>query len=136
LRFTLSHKVARKQGQVAAIDARAATGSLLQAAAPKASQVAAQRGQRINSRDLTRFHPFDRFKNVKDHRYWSVVEKRRGAGGRAVDRQVAYFGETNDGQKTVWEKYSSETSFVGYWGATIGSVSFGHGPQPGLGWGW
>ena len=46
----------------------------------------------------------DRFKNGKDHRYRSVVEKRRCADGRVVDRQVAYLGEINDGQKAAWEK--------------------------------
>lgn len=46
----------------------------------------------------------DRFKNGKDHRYWSVVEKRRCADGRVVDRQVAYLGEINDSQQAAWEK--------------------------------
>jgi hypothetical protein len=46
----------------------------------------------------------DRFKNGKEHRYWSVVEKRRCADGRVIDRQVAYLGEINDGQKAAWEK--------------------------------
>ena len=46
----------------------------------------------------------DRCKNGKDHRYWSVVEKRRCADGRVVDRQVAYLGEINDNQKAAWER--------------------------------
>ena len=38
----------------------------------------------------------------KVHRYWSVVENRRVADGRVVQRQVLYLGETNDAQRAAW----------------------------------
>ena len=37
-----------------------------------------------------------RFKDGKEHRYWSIVENRRSAQGRVVQRQVLYLGEIND----------------------------------------
>ena len=43
-----------------------------------------------------------RFKDGKDHRYWSIAEKRRCAGGRIVDRHVLYLGEINDSQQEQW----------------------------------
>ena len=43
-----------------------------------------------------------RFKDGKEHRYWSIVENRRVAGDRVVQRQVLYLGEINDNQKAVW----------------------------------
>jgi transposase len=43
-----------------------------------------------------------RVKDGKEHRYWSIVEKRRCAGGRIVDRPVLYLGEINDSQKEHW----------------------------------
>jgi transposase len=45
-----------------------------------------------------------RFKNGKDHHYWSIVENRRCAGGRIVQRPVLYLGEINDSQKEAWIK--------------------------------
>ena len=45
-----------------------------------------------------------RKKNGKPHHYWSVVESRRCAGGRIVQRQVLYLGEINDSQEAAWEK--------------------------------
>jgi len=45
-----------------------------------------------------------RFKDGKEHRYWSIVENRRAAGGRVVQRQVLYLGEINDSQQTAWCK--------------------------------
>ena len=44
----------------------------------------------------------DRFKDGKHHRYWSIVENRRVADGRVVQRQVLYLGEINDSQKAAW----------------------------------
>jgi hypothetical protein len=38
----------------------------------------------------------------KEHRYWSIVENRRVAGDRIVQRQVLYLGEINDSQKAAW----------------------------------
>jgi transposase len=43
-----------------------------------------------------------RFKDGKEHRYWSIVESRRCAGGKVVQRPVLYLGEINDSQKQSW----------------------------------
>jgi hypothetical protein len=43
-----------------------------------------------------------RRKDGKQHRYWSVVENTRVAGGRAVQRHVLYLGEVNDSQELAW----------------------------------
>jgi Transposase DDE domain len=43
-----------------------------------------------------------RFKDGKEHRYWSVVESRRCAGGKVVQRNVLYLGEINDSQRAAW----------------------------------
>lgn len=43
-----------------------------------------------------------RFKDGKEHRYWSIVENRRVAGDRVVQRQVLYLGEINDSQQAAW----------------------------------
>ena len=37
-----------------------------------------------------------RFKDGKEHRYWSLVENRRTRGGRVVQRQVLYLGEIKE----------------------------------------
>ena len=42
-----------------------------------------------------------RFKDGKEHRYWSVVENCRVSGGRVVQRQVLYLGEINDSQRAA-----------------------------------
>jgi transposase len=53
-----------------------------------------------------------RIKDGKEHRYWSIVENRRVAGDRVVQRQVLYLGEINDSQKAAWcrsiEAFSEE----------------------------
>jgi hypothetical protein len=43
-----------------------------------------------------------RFKDGKAHRYWSIVESRRVAGQRVVQRHVLYLGEINDSQQVAW----------------------------------
>ena len=43
-----------------------------------------------------------RFKDGKEHRYWSVVENCRNGDGRVVQRQVLYLGEINDSQRAAW----------------------------------
>src|SRR4029077_12018927 len=43
-----------------------------------------------------------RRKDGKEHRYWSIVESRRCAGGRVVQRPILYLGEINDGQHEAW----------------------------------
>jgi len=45
-----------------------------------------------------------RFKDGKEHRYWSIVENRRCRGNRIVQRQVLYLGEINDVQHPGWCK--------------------------------
>ena len=45
-----------------------------------------------------------RLKDGKQHRYWSVVENTRVAGGRVVQRHVLYLGEINDTQELAWRR--------------------------------
>jgi transposase len=45
-----------------------------------------------------------RKKDGKEHRYFSVVENRRVAGGRVVQRHVLYLGEINSSQELAWRK--------------------------------
>src|SRR4030088_206881 len=45
-----------------------------------------------------------RRKDGKQHRYWSVVENKRVAGGRVVQRHVLYLGEINDTQELAWRR--------------------------------
>ena len=37
-----------------------------------------------------------RLKDGKEHRYWNIVESKRCAGGKVVQRNVLYLGEIND----------------------------------------
>jgi hypothetical protein len=46
----------------------------------------------------------DRRKDGKQHRYWSVVENTRVAGGRVVQRHVLYLGEINGTQELAWRR--------------------------------
>jgi transposase len=48
-------------------------------------------------------HCHHRFKNGKDHCYWSIAEKVRTARGW-VQRHLLYLGEINDSQKAAWTK--------------------------------
>ena len=43
-----------------------------------------------------------RLKDGKEHRYWNIVENKRCAGGKVVQRQVLYLGEINDSQHEAW----------------------------------
>src|ERR1700675_1606639 len=43
-----------------------------------------------------------RFKDGKEHCYWNIVEAKRCAAGRVVQRQVLYLGEINDSQREAW----------------------------------
>lgn len=45
-----------------------------------------------------------RKKDGKEHRYWSIVENRRLAGGRVLQRHVLYLGEINSTQERAWRK--------------------------------
>lgn len=46
----------------------------------------------------------NRKKDGKDHRYFSIVENRRLADDRTVQRTVLYLGEINDRQQAAWRK--------------------------------
>jgi len=43
-----------------------------------------------------------RLKDGKEHFYWNIVESKRCAGGKVVQRQVLYLGEINDSQREAW----------------------------------
>jgi len=43
-----------------------------------------------------------RIKDGKQHRYWNIVESKRCARGKVVQRQVLYLGEINDSQHQAW----------------------------------
>jgi hypothetical protein len=45
-----------------------------------------------------------RGKDGNQHRYWSVVENKRVAGGRVVQRHVLYLDEINDSQELAWRR--------------------------------
>jgi hypothetical protein len=45
-----------------------------------------------------------RQKNGKLHRYWSIAENRRVAGGKVLQRHVLYLGEISDCQQQAWQK--------------------------------
>src|SRR5438034_11514549 len=45
-----------------------------------------------------------RFKDGKPHHYWSIVENRRVAGGKVVQRHVLYLGEINSSQQEAWRR--------------------------------
>jgi transposase len=43
-----------------------------------------------------------RLEDGKEHRYWNIVESKRCAGGKVVQRNVLYLGEINDSQRESW----------------------------------
>jgi len=45
-----------------------------------------------------------RFKDGKEHRYFSIEESRRLQSGKVVQRRVLYLGEINDTQQAAWRK--------------------------------
>src|ERR1700687_1973682 len=45
-----------------------------------------------------------RKKDGKEHTYFSVVENKRVAGGRVVQRHVLYLGEINTTQEFAWRR--------------------------------
>jgi hypothetical protein len=45
-----------------------------------------------------------RYKDGKQHRYFSIEESRRVARGKSVQRRVLYLGEINDSQQAAWRK--------------------------------
>jgi hypothetical protein len=42
--------------------------------------------------------------NGKEHRYWSIVENKRVARGRVVQRHVLYLGEISGSPQDAWQK--------------------------------
>jgi transposase len=57
---------------------------------------------------MSRARPFlhchHRFKNGKDHCYWSIAEKVKVAGERWIQRHILYLGEINSSQQAAWTK--------------------------------
>lgn len=49
-------------------------------------------------------HEHHRYKDGKDHCYWSIVEKVHTPRGDWVQRPILYLGEINDSQKAAWIK--------------------------------
>jgi hypothetical protein len=45
-----------------------------------------------------------RKKDGKEHRYFSIVENKRVADGRVMQRYVLYLGEINSSQELAWRK--------------------------------
>ena len=45
-----------------------------------------------------------RFKDGKEHRYWSVVENRRVSAGKSVQKTLLYLGEINDSERASWTR--------------------------------
>jgi len=43
-----------------------------------------------------------RLKVGKEHFHWNIVESKRCAEGKIVQRQVLYLGEINDSQREAW----------------------------------
>lgn len=50
----------------------------------------------------------ERRKDGKAHTYWSLVENRRCAGGRVVQRHVLYLGKLTPAQELSWQKTAEE----------------------------
>jgi transposase len=46
-----------------------------------------------------------RLKDGKEHRYWNIVESKRCASGKVIQRQVLYLGEINDSQREAWCRF-------------------------------
>ena len=49
-------------------------------------------------------HCHHRFKNGKDHCYWSIAEKVKVAGERWAQRHILYLGDINSSQRAAWTK--------------------------------
>jgi transposase len=50
----------------------------------------------------------ERRKDGKTNTYWSLVENRRCAGGRVVQRHVLYLGKLTPAQELIWQKTAEE----------------------------
>ena len=53
-----------------------------------------------------------RRKDGKEHLYWSVVENRRRADQRVVQRHVLYLGELNGVQESSWRKTENDLQLL------------------------
>ena len=71
-------------------------------------------------------HCHHRFKNGKDHCYWSIAEKVRTHRGW-VQRPLLYLGEINDSQKAAWTKVTEVFDPVRPADPPVGVVSGGSG---------
>ena len=71
-------------------------------------------------------HCHHRFKNGKDHCYWSIGEKVRTRQGW-VQRHLLYLGEINDSQKAAWTKVTEVFDPVRPTDARAGVISGGSG---------
>ena len=66
----------------------------------------------IDTPFASRYHPSQimflrhnrRFKDGKEHRYWSVVENRRVSAGKSVQKTLLYLGEINDSERAGWTR--------------------------------
>ena len=43
-----------------------------------------------------------RYKDGKEHRYWTIIKNRRCASCEVVQRPVLHLGEINDSQREAW----------------------------------
>lgn len=50
----------------------------------------------------------ERRKDDKTNTYWSLVENRRCAGGRVVQRHVLYLGRLTSAQELSWHKTAEQ----------------------------
>ena len=62
------------------------------------------RGAAASHALLFSLFPGRTFPRKRVYRYWSVVENRRVAGGRVVQRHVLYLGEINSSQEFAWRR--------------------------------
>jgi hypothetical protein len=66
----------------------------------------------VNAAGMRTMRAKTRTKDGKEHRYWSVVENRRFAGGRVVQRHVLYLGEikNSNASRRICSSPSSRTA--------------------------
>jgi hypothetical protein len=55
-----------------------------------------------------------RFKDGKEHRYWSVVENRRVSPGKTVQKTLLYLGEINDSERANWTRAIEAHIFISF----------------------
>jgi len=76
--------------------------------ADPASSATGSSGGKLASDSMSKarafLHCHHRFKNGKDHCYWSIAEKVKVAGDRWVQRHILYLGDINSSQQAAWTK--------------------------------